>query len=375
MAAIVLRAGPRRGREGRRSGDVFVFRDHLTFLDLVMPQEQRRDRAPGRRATSSRRAGGVREAAGDQALRRGRPRGRLGLRGDLPQQGPRGARAARPARHRHRLAHAHGGRARLLRVRRRARPTWSTPGSRTTCASRCPKPCRSGPRRGSRRDVSAKDVMLAHPRASRSSRAARGSARSSSSRGEAVAALAVDERATLTNMAVEVGGFTGHHRGRRGAVDYLVDAARPAARGRRAAVRRTRRRTPARVLARRSTIDAARARADGGDARRSAQRLCARRARRARRRSTSRTAARAPAARRPTWTCTRASCRDAVEQGQARRDGRALLHPVRLAGHPPLRRGAGLPRRLRAGGRGARRPVVRRVHQGGPRRVDARRTR
>ena len=30
--------------------------------------------------------------------------------------------------------------------------------------------------------------------------------------GEAVEALSVDERATMTNMAAEVGAFTGHHR-------------------------------------------------------------------------------------------------------------------------------------------------------------------
>ena len=40
----------------------------------------------------------------------------------------------------------------------------------------------------------------------------------------------------------------------------------------------------------------------------------------------------------------------AVDEGQARRRGRAPLHPVRLAGHPPLRRGEGLPRTFAAAG-------------------------
>ena len=39
--------------------------------------------------------------------------------GDLPQQGDRSDRASRSGRRRHRLAHLHGGRARLLRLRRR----------------------------------------------------------------------------------------------------------------------------------------------------------------------------------------------------------------------------------------------------------------
>ncbi len=58
----------------------------------------------------------------------------------------------------------------------------------------------------------------------------------------------------------------------------------------------------------------------------------------------------------------------AVLGGQRVADGVRLVPPVRLPGRAPLRAREGVPRDLRQGGRRARRPIVRGVHQGGPRR-------
>src|ERR1043166_7072085 len=74
------------------------------------------DGTPRPRERTRHHTGEFHRAAGHKALRRERGR-RLG--GHLPQRGRRRHRAAGPARHPHGLAHVHGGRARLLRLRRR----------------------------------------------------------------------------------------------------------------------------------------------------------------------------------------------------------------------------------------------------------------
>ena len=181
--------------------------------------------------------------------------------------------------------------------------------------------------------------------------------------GDGVAHLPLDERATLTNMAVEAGGFTGIIEADEVVVDYLV---KQRGRERRRRARAHREGRPGRELLRDLHHRPLGHRADGRDARRPAQRRAPRAARRGRedRHRVRRLVHRRQEGR---HGHVRARSRRRGEEGQARRAGRALLPAVRVAGHPPLRRGEGLPRGLRAGGRRARRPVVRRVHQGGPR--------
>ena len=183
--------------------------------------------------------------------------------------------------------------------------------------------------------------------------------------GDGVRAMPLDERATLTNMAVEAGGFTGIIEADEVVVDYLVkqrglDAddvrARIVTRRRGRDVRRDVRRRPRRRSSRWSRRPAIRATAC----------RCATLARRGRRRarSTSPTAARAPAARRPTWTCTRRSSARAVAQGKRVADG---VHLYIQFGSQDIRRYAeaqGYLEIFAQAGRRARRPVVRRLHQG-----------
>ncbi len=95
--------------------------------------------------------------------------------------------------------------------------------------------------------------------------------------GEGVAAMPLDERATLTNMAVEAGGFTGIIEADEVVVDYLVKQRGLDADDVRAAHRAG---DPARRTSATFEIDLGDDRADGRDARRSAQRRSARRARR-----------------------------------------------------------------------------------------------
>ncbi len=223
-----------------------------------------------------------------------------------------------------------------------ARPTWPTRGSRATCASRVPETARFVLRGRLRagRVREGRDAPRAQPAVLQDR--AMGSARCSSSRATGSRGLPLDERATLTNMAVEAGGFTGIIE----ADEVVVDVPRGAARR-----RSGRRATPDRP-------------------RRSGRRRTARRSR-----STS--AAVVPMVATPGdprngvpleqlgpdvkidiaygGSCTGGKKADmdmyarvlagALARGRARRAGRAPLSAVRLARHPPLRRGQGVPRR------------------------------
>ena len=77
--------------------------------------------------------------------------------------------------------------------------------------------------RGQKRaDVTAKDVMLVHPRDRLHESRAKASGRSWSLRATACKNWPIDERATLTNMAVEAGGTTGIIEPDEVTLDYLV---------------------------------------------------------------------------------------------------------------------------------------------------------
>ena len=86
--------------------------------------------------------------------------------------------------------------------------------------------------------VCAKDVML-HLLAQPFCESGEGIGKVLEFAGDGVSRLALDERATLTNMAVEAGGFTGIIEADEVVVDYLVEAAR-ARRGARARAHRRR---------------------------------------------------------------------------------------------------------------------------------------
>ncbi len=280
-----------------------------------------------------------------------------------------------PGRRRHRLAHVHGGRARVLRVRRRL----DRHGQRLVHARRARHRPRDGalrPARQAARRRLREGRDAPHPGAAVLQERRRASARCSSSPATASRAMALDERATLTNMAVEAGGFTGIIEADEVVVDYLVKQRGLDADDVRARIVKA---DPGATYLRdvRASTSSAIAPmvATPGDPRNGVPLRDAR---------TSSGDVKIDIAYGGSCTGGKKADMDMYaarpratrsKQGKRVAAGRAPLHPVRLAGHPPLRRGEGLPRRLRQGGRRARRPVVRRLHQGGPGRRATRPTR
>ena len=234
-----------------------------------------------------------------------------------------------------------------------------------TCGSPSPRRRASSSTASSARGVRAKDVML-HILSQPFFKTGEGIGKVLEFAGEGVASMPLDERATLTNMAVEAGGFTGIIE----ADEVVVELPRASSAASspddvRAPhrARRSRRELPARP----STSISARSPpwwrppAIRGTASRSASSARREDRHRLRRLVHRREEGRHGHVRRGPRAAP-------SPQGKQRRPGRAPLSPVRLAGHPPLRRGEGLHGRLREGGRRARRPLVRRLHQGRPRR-------
>jgi hypothetical protein len=118
MAEALFRAASAKDAKVTEPESVFAFRDHLTFLDRVMPEAHVKMGLRSR-PVARHRAGGVHQEAGRQALRRGaRAARRWAQRGHLPQQGHRGHRLPGQVVAGTDSPHLHGGRARLLRVRR-----------------------------------------------------------------------------------------------------------------------------------------------------------------------------------------------------------------------------------------------------------------
>ena len=159
--------------------------------------------------------------------------------------------------------------------------------------------------------------------------------------GAAVEALDIDERATLTNMAVEAGGFTGIIEA--DDVDGRLPraAARPGSRARPSGSATGSHADPDAEYAETFEIDASDDRADGGDAGRSAQRRPARTSSTERVKIDIAYGGSCTGGKKADMDMYARVLRDALEQGRARPRGRHLLHPVRLAGHPALRREQG----------------------------------
>jgi 3-isopropylmalate/(R)-2-methylmalate dehydratase large subunit len=145
--------------------------------------------------------------------------------------------------------------------------------------------------------------------------------------GPAVEALSVDERATMTNMAAEVGAFTGIVAADEKSVEFLVSE-RGMDRGRAEALVRRDAVDPDAEYVKVIEIDASTIHPMAALPNDPGNGVTSPSSRRSRSASTSPTRARAPPGRRTTWTCTRRSSggRGAGTPGPP---GRALLHPVR----------------------------------------------
>ena len=218
-----------------------------------------------------------------------------------------------------------------------------------------------------REGVCAKDVML-HILSQPFFKTGAGIGKVLEFAGDGLRGMSLDERATLTNMAVEAGGFTGIIEADEVVVDYLVKQRGPEGRrGPRADRERPIRGDLPGDVRHRPRRDPA----DGGSAGRPAERDPPRGARRSEGRG-------GEDRHRLRWLVhggeegghghVRGGARTRGEGREARRRRRAPLSPVRLSGHSPVRRGEGVLGGLRPRRRRARRPFVRRVHQGGARR-------
>ena len=203
-------------------------------------------------------------------------------------------------------------------------------------------------RAATRRHREGRDAL--HLERSRSSGPAKGIGKVLEFAGDGVVAMPLDERATLANMAVEAGGFTGIIEADEVVVDYLVRMRGLTARRGARAHRAQRSRTPHTSRTSRSIsptcppmvatpgdprngVPLAELGADVRDRHRVRRQLHRRQEERHGH------VRLGPVAR--------------ARAGHARRRRRRVLHPVRLAAHPPLRRGEGLRRRLRGGRRAA----------------------
>ena len=185
--------------------------------------------------------------------------------------------------------------------------------------------------------------------------------------GDAVASLSVDERATMTNMAAEVGAFTGIIAPDEKTVEYLVaqrgmspEAARALCDG----LYSDDGATYVQEIEIDAAIDPSDDRAPGRSRKRHPHRRHAGR-REDRHRVRGLVHGRKEGR--------HGHVREGVQRGaRARREGgggRALLHPVRIAGSVRVLPGEGIRRGVRGGRRDAHRAVVRRVHQRGARRL------
>jgi 3-isopropylmalate/(R)-2-methylmalate dehydratase large subunit len=313
---------------------VYAFRDHLTFLDRVMPEAHIQMGCASKPRRSPRCRSRSPIEAGRQALRRGRARRQDGGLSEgichniviediaLPGQLVAGTDSHTC------MAGALGCFAFGVGSTDMAN-AWFTKDVRVAV----PESVRFNLRGTLRPGVTAKDVML-HLLSQPFWQDGRGHRQGARVRGpRRHPRLSLDERATLTNMAVEAGGFTGIIEADEVVVDYLVKQRGTRRRRCARAVKRRRGRELLRHVRHRSrTIEPMVARpATRATASRSPS---SRKQGQATWRSTSPTAARAPAARRPTWTCTPRCCAArSITQGAP--TACKTLHPVRLAGHPP----------------------------------------
>ncbi|MFO0670697.1 MAG: aconitase family protein [Polyangiaceae bacterium] len=218
MADAIFRAEMGEDAKVTEPESVFAFRDHLTFLDLVMPKAHRD--IPRRPGDEARRGAGRLPPAAERALAGevqggGKPVGseaichnkvieEIAPWASLPASAP--TRTSRPMAPSAALCSAS------------APPTWRMLGTPRTCVTvpetarfvltgMCP--------------ASAPRTML-HILAMPFFKGGDGIGKVLEFAGEGVRAMSLDERATLTNMAVEAGGFTGIIEADEVVVDYLV---------------------------------------------------------------------------------------------------------------------------------------------------------
>jgi len=218
MAAIFFESLVGAGEKVADPASVLFFRDHLTFLDQVMPPERRRL--------------GLLDLANLLAVKQADFARKQGIRlhGDVPGGGSEG------------ICHSiiyqdyalpgqviigsdshtpHSGAMGCLAFGVGTTDifnSWITRDVRV----RVPDTLRVEVTGRRARNVTAKDFMLAllaHPYV----RGGKALGKVIEYAGEAVASLDVDERATMTNMAAEVGGFTGIVAPDRRTVDFLVE--------------------------------------------------------------------------------------------------------------------------------------------------------
>ena len=199
---------------------IYFFRDHLAFLDQVITEERKKaGLLDAAHALHDRQ----REFAARKGIRlHGELSGRVGseaichvkVLGSYALPGPGGGRL--------RLAHpalrARSAAWRSASARRRS----STRGRRATCGSKSRARVKVEVSGKLADNVAAKDLILevlAHPYV----RDGDAIGKIIEYTGEAVEALSIDERATLTNMAAEIGAFTGIVAPDRTTVDWLVE--------------------------------------------------------------------------------------------------------------------------------------------------------
>ncbi|MCZ7680168.1 MAG: aconitase family protein [Sandaracinaceae bacterium] len=311
MADSLFRAGFGQDAGVTDPASVFTFRDHLTFLGEVMPEEKRKmgllEHADGLAVTQERFAKkhalklyGEVSGGGSEAICHNAVIEDLALPGQI---------VTGTDSHTC-MAGALGCFAFGVGSTDMAN-AWFTKDVRV----RVPETVRFVLKGELRPGVSAKDLML-HILAQPFFRTSKGIGKVLEFAGEGVTRLPFDEQATLTNMAVEAGGFTGIIEPDEVVVDYLHEMRGLEKDAIRARIVRSdpgasylgSSRSTSRTWRRWSRPRATRATAS----RSQSSSRC---------RSTSRTAARARAARRRTWTCTPPSSRARSSEGLKVADG------------------------------------------------------
>jgi 3-isopropylmalate/(R)-2-methylmalate dehydratase large subunit len=221
MADSLFRAGFGEGAKVIEPESVYAFRDHLTFLDLVMPKAHvdmgLKEQAASLATTQERvaRSQGIRVYG--EVQRNGQPAGSEGICHNkviediaLPGQLVIGSDSHTC------MAGALGCLAFGVGATDLAN-AWFTRDIRV----KVPETVRFVMKGRLRTGVCAKDVML-HLLAQPFWRSGRGIGKVLEFTGDGTFALPLDERATLTNMAVEAGGFTGIIEADEEVVSYLV---------------------------------------------------------------------------------------------------------------------------------------------------------
>ena len=219
MAAIFFERYVGKDAKVNDPSSILFFRDHLTFLDEVISEEKKKLGLLDLATQLKLKQQDFAEEAGNQAARRiERPQG---IGRHLPLDCARKLRAAGAVEYRLRLAHAARGRdwLRGLRHRHDRRVQFV---DHERCAREGAESVRIVIRGKKHPNVTAKDFILKILSLDYV-RSGKALAKVMEYAGEAIEELSVDERATMTNMAAEIGGFTGIVAPDKKAVDFLVE--------------------------------------------------------------------------------------------------------------------------------------------------------